>query len=457
MAMSEKGRTYGMFAIVVLGCALGALSQTATNAMMEGICEDFGITESVAQWLTTAYMLTLGITVPAVTFLSRRLSMRTVVLLSLGLFLAGSIVAVTSQNFFVLVIGRILQAISAGITMPLTQTIAMTRFPKHLNASAMGIAGIAMGFAPNIGPTVGGALVDSFGWHSFFLLLVALTVVLIAVTFPVIEKDDAPNKNAQLDTLSLVFSTVGFGGLLFGFSNAANFPVGSPLVWAPFIIGAVGVAVFVIRQRRIDNPLVSMGIFRSRQYVIGFLCLNFLFGSFMGITLVVPMYVTHLVGGTALEAGLIFIPATVAALIFNPLGGILADRIGIRPVVTVASLFLVAGSASMAFIDEATPLYVVAALQLVRGMGISTLIGPLASWSLADLKGPTVMDGSAFSVTMRQVFASLGTATMVLIITAVSAMAAASGADPAIVYQLSFGFSAVLAAVTAVLGIWKVR
>ena len=131
----------------------------------------------MGQWLTTIYMLTLGITVPAVTFLSQKLSVRNVVYLALCLLLAGGIVDVLAPSFPVLVAGRVLQAVGAGVTLPVVQSIAMTRFPAGQNGTAMGIAGIAMGFAPNIGPLIGGALVDSYGWRSFFMLFDVVVVV----------------------------------------------------------------------------------------------------------------------------------------------------------------------------------------------------------------------------------------------------------------------------------------
>lgn len=453
MLSAEKRLTYALFTISIIGCSLGSLSQTAVNAMIGGICGDFGITESLAQWFTTIYMLVLGITVPSVTFLSKRLSLRALVLLALVLMLAGSAIAFVSQGFASLMVGRVLQAVSAGITMPLLQTIAMTRFPPDRTTTAMGLAGIAMGFAPNVGPSVGGALVGSLGWRSFFVLLGVLTVALVVATLLLVEKGEPADRSARLDALSLALSTIGFGGLLLAFSNAANFDLASPLVWAPAIVGAASLAWFLVRQRRADRPLIDLDIFRHPQYGAGFWALNALFGSFMGITLVVPLYIMHLCGGTALDSGIVFIPATVAALVFNPLAGVLADRFGARPVVLVASAFLVVGSVSMAFIDASTPLWAVCALQGVRAVGVSSLIGPYSSWSLAKLPRSIVMDGSAFSVAVRQSCASFGTAIMVLIVTLVGATAAPA----ALGYQLAFGFSALLAVAVAVVSVVKVR
>ena len=453
MALAGKKLTYALFAIAIVGCALGSLSQTAVNSMLAGICADFGIAESVAQWLTTIYMLVLGITVPAVTFLSRRLSVRGLVLLALGLMLAGSVVATAAPGFAALMVGRVLQAVSAGITMPLLQAIAMTRFPSHRRMTAMGLAGIAMGFAPNVGPSIGGALVGSFGWRSFFVLLAALTVALVVATLLLVGKGEPSDRSARLDAVSLALSTIGFGGLLLAFSNAANIDPASPLVWAPAVVGAAGLAWFLVRQRRLERPLIDLSIFRSRQYRAGFWALNLLFGSYMGITLIVPLYVLNLCGGTAVASGLVFVPATVVALVLNPLAGIMSDRVGVRPVVLCGCAFLVVGSASMAFVDESTPFLLLCAMQTVRAVGVSSLIGPLSSWSLSGLPGAAVMDGSAFSAAVRQACASLGTAIMVLLVTLVGA----SDVPAALGYQLAFGFSAALALAVGIVGVAFVR
>lgn len=457
MSLSEKGRTYVLFAIVVLACALGSLTQTVMNSMLGGVEADFGVNASVGQWLTTIYMLVLGITVPAVTFLSQRLSLRNVVFLALGLFLVGGIVDVLAPTFGVLVFGRVLQAAGAGITLPVLQSIAMTRFPKGQNGTAMGIAGIAMGFAPNIGPLIGGALVDSWGWRSFFWLFIAIVVLLILAALLLIAREDAPMRDARFEGVSFLYSALGFGGLLLAFSNAASLGVQSPLVWVPAVVGIACLVLFVARQKRIEHPLISMRIFESSHFRISFIAQNCLFASFMGITLIVPLYVQGLCGGSAVEAGIVFIPATILAVVVNPLAGILSDKVGARPVVIVAAALLTVGAVSMAFMDENTPLWMTTLMQTVRGMGVSALIGPLNSWGMSGLPREIMMDASAFFAAVRQACASLGTAIMVLVITSLSATAQSGAMDMSFAYQAAFGISAVLAACVLVVVIAKVR
>ena len=457
MALSKRGRTYALFAIVVFACALGSLTQTVMNSMLEGVRADFGVDASIGQWLTTIYMLALGITVPAVTFLSQRFSIRNVVFLALALLLAGGVVDVFAPTFEMLVLGRVLQAVGAGITLPVLQSIAMMRFPRGQNGTAMGIAGIAMGFAPNIGPLIGGALVDTWGWRSFFVIFLAVVCILIFATFCLVESEEAPMRDARFEIVSFLYSTLGFGGLLLAFSNAASMSVASPLVWLPAIVGVVCLVLFVVRQKRIEHPLISMRIFRSAHFRASFVAQNCLFASFMGITLIVPLYVQGLLGLSAVEAGIVFVPATILAVIVNPLAGILSDKVGVRPVVLVAAVLLSIGAVSMAFVDADTPLWALTLMQTIRGMGVSALIGPLNSWGMGGLPREIMMDASAFFAAVRQACASLGTALMVFAITSLSAMAQTGAIDAVFAYQAAFGISAVLAICVLAVAAAKVR
>ncbi len=165
-----------LISIVILGSCLGNLSQTALNAMFSGMAADFGVQMELGQWVTTLYMLVLGITVPVVTYLMRRFPLKNVVLAALSLLVVGAAVDAIAPSFEVLVAGRALQAVSAGITMPMMISIVMTSFPRDKQATVMGITGIAMGFAPNIGPTIGGWMIGFAGWRSFFCGAVCMRV-----------------------------------------------------------------------------------------------------------------------------------------------------------------------------------------------------------------------------------------------------------------------------------------
>lgn len=444
----DRRRTYAMFTIVTLAAAFGGLTQTAVNSMLGGIQATFGTPESVSQWLTTIYMLVIGITVPLVTHLSRRFSIRTLIFFALGFMLVGALIAALAPSFETLFCARILQAISTGITLPIMQTIAMTRFPPGQNATAMGVAGIAMGFAPNIGPLFGGVLVDSLGWRSFFWILCGCMVVLGIATLVLVPRREHDAHDAHLDYLSALLSTLGFGGLLMAFSSAAYSPLTDPSIWIELVVGIICIAWFIVRQHRIEHPLIHLTIFRSRTYTASFVAQNMLNASFMGITLILPLFIVNISGLTPVDAGLVFLPTTILAVAFNPLAGILSDKIGARPVVVSAAILLAGGSVAMAFINETTPFWLITVLQVIRGIGVSSIIGPLNSWGMHKLPMENMIDGSAFFTTVRQACASLGTALMMLLISVVGG---------ALGYNLALGLSAALAVGVLICSVFFVR
>lgn len=433
-----KARIYATFAIVTLTCSFGSLSQTSTNSMMLGIQADFGTSESILQWLTTIYMLVMGVTVPLVSHLSKKVGIKTLMVVALCSFLVGLCIDFFAVNFIMLFLGRIPQAIAAGITLPLINYIAMTRFPKGQNGTAMGIAGIAMGFAPNIGPLVGGALVDSLGWRSFFLILSVAIFALLLATIWTIPKDDGLDTSVHLDSTSFMLSTLGFGGILLGLTDAASFGIFRWEVWVPLLIGVACLILFVRRQKRVTYPLINLDIFKTSDFLVSFIGQNFLFASFMGITLIIPLFVQNVQGLSALDSGIVFLPPTIMALIINPLGGFLSDKIGVRPVTMCSSVLMLLGAAPLAFINADTPLWLITVLQTIRGIGVGSTIGPLAAWGMAKLDKSLMIDGAAFSANVRQACASFGTAIMMLFISLVGPTAGAFG------YQLALGFSAFL-------------
>ena len=439
--------------ILILGSCLGNLSQTALNAMFSGIAVDFGVDVSLGQWVTTIYMLVLGITVPAVTFLTRRFSTKTVVLAALILLFFGSTLDIFAWDFWVLIIGRVMQAVSAGITMPMMMSEIMTSFPRDKQATVMGIAGIAMGFAPNIGPTIGGWMIGLAGWRSFFFVLSLAVALLVVLAALFIKIEPATNRRIKFEALSFGLSAIGFGGLLLGFSNASSYHLTSPFVWAPVVVGIVALALFVRRQKHVDVPLINLSIFSSRRFTVSFWAGNCLFASYMGITLILPLFVETQWGGTALDAGIALLPGTFAAFFINPLAGALTDKIGARPVVVVASLFLFAGAASMVLLDATAPFWLIVAMQGLRAIGVSGLISPLSSWGMSNLPHEIMTDASSFSTAARQACASMGTALMVFMLS----LASEFGLSSLVGYQLAFAVSAIFSLMMLIAAVLWVR
>ena len=139
---NEHRQTIVLFALVVLASSVGNLAQTGLNAMLSSVCVEFGIVEGVGQWLTTSYMLVLGVVVPLSSYFMGRFRLKDLTLIAIALFAVGALVSAIAPSFAVLFLSRLAQAVAAGMLLPLVQTIAMTRFPDGRKATAMGISGI---------------------------------------------------------------------------------------------------------------------------------------------------------------------------------------------------------------------------------------------------------------------------------------------------------------------------
>ncbi len=439
-----NAKLYVLFAIVVVGTSLGGLTQTALNTMASVVLADLGTDIGWGQWLTTIYIFSMGAAVPLASFVQRRFSVRTLMLAAFGMYLVGSACDFWAVNFPMLIIGRVLEAVATGVLMPLLQTIAMTRFPENRHGTAMGIAGIALGFAPNIGPTIGGAIVVAYGWRLMFLALMVASAVLVAATLAFVRERDVREPGATLDWASLALSTVGFGGMLLGFTAAANMAPSEPLVWAPVLVGAVAIAVFCRRQRVLEGrgrlQLVNLRIFERQPYRASLAVQLLMYGCFMGMTLVIPLFVIEAGGHTPFEAGLVLLPGAIAALVFEPGAGAASDRFGPRRVAIFGGVCLAAGALSIAFVPADAPLWVPAACQAVRCIGLTSLIPTTTAHGLGSLgKAGLTTDGSAAMIMLRQISAALATAVMVCFMKVFE-----SAPDAVLGYHVALGFSGLL-------------
>lgn len=430
-----------LFALVVVGTGLGGMTQTALNTMAADVLADLSTDIGWGQWLTTVYIFCMGAAVPLASFVQRKLSVRTLMLTSFSLYLVGSLCDFAAVNFPMLIIGRVMEAVSTGILMPLLQTIAMTRFPDSMHGTAMGFAGIALGFAPNIGPVIGGAIASSVGWRFLFLILSAASVVLISGTVAVVRDKEAKDPAATLDVTSLCLSTFGFGGVLLSFTAAANMPLGEPLVWAPLVVGALCLVFFVRRQKGLALPLVDLRIFDFKGYRANLVSQCFLYGCFVGMTLIIPLTVVEAAGYTTFDAGLVLFPGALAALVFEPGAGWLSDRFGTRRVAIAGGVMLSLGAVTIAFVPVSAPLWVFAACQAVRCMGLTTLIPSTTAAALGPLgKAGITTDGSATLIMCRQISAALATAVMVFLLKLFT-----TPETPVLGYSVALGFSGMLA------------
>ena len=428
-----------LFALILTTAALGNITQFSMNTMLPAINAELGMDGSLSSWLATAYIMTVGIFVPVAPFVFKKLGPKRTILVSASVLALGSAVDCLATSFGFILAGRLLQAAATGIATPIMQTAAIAWFPDNIRGRMLGITGLVMGFAGSFGPTAGGFCVDLWGWRSYFLVLGLLAVVMavLGAFTPKEAGETIPTETP--DVLSLLLSTFSFSLVLLGFSNAASSPLLSPEVLVPVLVGGALLVAFVARQNHSEKPLISMEIFKSKSYIWGFagLCLANL--SFMGTTLAVPLYVQGCLNASATEAALVMLPASLVTLVMNPLAGSIVDRFGERPASLVFGCVLVLGSFLGLTYDANSSLVYVAAVHLVRSIGMAGIIAPMLSCALAGLDTRIMPDGSSFMVVCRQVAAAIGASSMA------SAIVALTGAaNPALPYFAAMAIAAVV-------------
>lgn len=430
---------YAGLAAMICGGVLGGLAQTAMNTALPTMMGDLGFPVALGQWLVTVFSLCLGVVVPFVPSLLRRFGSRRVFLLAAGVFTIGSGIVVIAPSFALALIGRVLQGCGAGIMFPLLQTVALTQFPVDRRGTMMGFVGLAMGFAPNISPTIIGALTTAYGWRSGFGLFFILAVVVLIASSIILPKQEVDRSLADtVDGASVTCSTLGFGSLLLGFSNATDFGVASFACAIPLVVGVVFIALFVRRQLSISHPLLDLRVFAHRSFLVAAVMLCLLFCAFIGMTLVIPLGLQSVQGYSAFEAGLAMLPGTAAALIMNPVSGMLVDRVGPRAVTLLGSALLLLGTFMMLDLGAMTLDWVMV-WQTVRAFGISSLITPIVTWGTSALPHRLVPDGASTLATVNQVSAALGTAAMVLLMAGgiAGGVVTAAGVDAAVLFSLA--------------------
>lgn len=436
---SGPGARYGVLAIMICGTMLCGISQTAMNTMLPAVLPEIGADVATGQWLVTIFQLCLGVTMPVVAFLSRRFSLRRLCVSSMLVFAVGIALVGAGRNFWVLFAGRAIEGVATGVLMPLVQVVVFTRFPPQRWGTIMGFVGLTFGFAPNVGPTIAGAVTALLGWRVFFAGAFVLSLVIMAAMAACLQDARPGDDAARLDGPSLLLSILGFGGLLLGVSNAAKTGLASPACLVPIAVGCAFVLLFVRREGRVASPMLRLAPFRARDFSLGTVMVSLLFCAFIGVTLVLPLELQKLHGFDALQAGMALLPGTVAALVMSPLGGVLTDRMGARFVCVLGSTLLTVGTVLMLHLSAMDSLAQVMALQAVRAFGISSLIVPYTTWSVRGLPRAEVADATSISNAARQIAAAIGTSAMVLLMAggAADGSVTAAGVDAAMALSLA--------------------
>ncbi len=441
-----------VLSIMVTGTTAACITQSMLIAALPTIMAEFAIDASAGQLLTTAYIFTLGLISALTAFLMNRFNSKKLFLASMASFAIGCIAAIFAPNYPCLLVARLVQAGGAGICLPLVQLVALNVYPKSQYGRATSIVGMIIGFAPAVGPTISGFLIDMWGWRSMFWILGAIgiaVIVLTTISLPdVVKRPDHP---VRFDLASTLLYLVGFVALMVGVSlveSSGSFP-GVALI----IIGA-GVAllfVFARRQLRIPNPLLKLACFRNRTFAVSTLLVVLSHIAFMAPSIMVPLFVQDIQGQSATISGLTILPGAIMMGIMNPFTGRYLDKHGPHRLIVAGCTLIFAGTVAFACIPASVPEWVVTVLYGVRMVGISCLMMPMTAWACTTLSNDDLAQASAITTSFRQVFGSMSAS---LFITAMALTSQnALGVDLA-GFDFSFWLQSAVPVIALVIGLF---
>ncbi|HDI0915487.1 TPA: DHA2 family efflux MFS transporter permease subunit [Staphylococcus aureus] len=405
-----------ILAALLFGMFIAILNQTLLNVALPKINTEFNISASTGQWLMTGFMLVNGILIPITAYLFNKYSYRKLFLVALVLFTIGSLICAISMNFPIMMVGRVLQAIGAGVLMPLGSIVIITIYPPEKRGAAMGTMGIAMILAPAIGPTLSGYIVQNYHWNVMFYGMFIIGIIAILVGF-VWFKLYQYTTNPKADIPGIIFSTIGFGALLYGFSEAGDKGWGSVEIETMFAIGIIFIILFVIRELRMKAPMLNLEVLKFPTFTLTTVINMVVMMSLYGGMILLPMYLQNLRGFSALDSGLLLLPGSLIMGLLGPFAGKLLDTIGLKPLAIFGIAVMTYATWELTKLNMDTPYMTIMGIYVLRSFGMAFIMMPMVTAAINALPGRLASHGNAFLNTMRQLAGSIGTAILVTVMT----------------------------------------
>ena len=402
--------------VLLLGSFLSVLNQTILNVALPDLMKEFEISATTVQWLSTGFMLVNGILVPATAFLMKRFTTRQLFISSMALLLVGTLINAMAPSFAFLLTGRLIQAAGAGIIMPLLMMVVLVVFPVEGRGTAMGMIGLVMVFAPAIGPTLAGFIIENYSWRWIFIGMVPLVILVIAFALKYLVNVSETTK-PKLDVIGIILSTIGFGGLLYGFSSAGSKGWGSTLVLSCLVGGVIFLIIFCRRVLTSTDPLLNIRVFTNKMFTMTAI-INVLVTIVMyGDMILLPIYLQSSRGFTVLDTGLLLLPGALLNALMSPISGRLFDKFGAKPLALIGLIFIIPALWGVTDLSETTSYSYLLIRTIVLRIGISFLTMPINAAGLNALPKQLNAHGSAVTNTVRQVAGAIGTALVVTVMT----------------------------------------
>ena len=435
---------------LIVGGMAAILDTTIVSVALHTLAADLSTSVDVIQWVSTAYLLALGVTVPTVAWAQRRFGGKRLWMFSLLLFLLESVLCSLAWNASSLIGFRVVQGIGAGIMLPLMSTLVVQAAGGKNLGSLMALVSMPIALGPILGPVLGGIILNSLSWHWLFLVNVPFCLVGLVLAWRYLPVD-TPGSTASLDVVGLGLLSPAILGLLYGLGNSSK-PggFGRTDTLLPVLAGMVLLLAFVAWSRsRRERALIDIRLFRHWPLSSSFILLFCTGIAIYGAMLLLPLYFQEIRATDALGAGLLLIPQGVGTFLSRTISGRLADRVGTRIVVVTGFVIIGIGTLPFVMVTATTPIWILMVVLFIRGFGLGAVTIPLMAVAFDGLDRSDVPEASILTRLASQLGGSFGTALFASILTGAMA-AGVSGVDA---FQHAFWWATGLTTIAAVLAL----
>ncbi|ROP65758.1 MDR family MFS transporter [Curtobacterium sp. ZW137] len=432
---------------LIVGAMAPLFDSTIVSVALHTLSRDLHTSVDTIQWVSTGYLLAMGVTVPIVGWLQNRIGGRRLWMSALVVFLIGSVLCSLAWDATSLVGFRIVQGIGAGAMMPLLTTLLMQAAGGRNIGKLMSIASLPTALGPILGPVIGGLILGAADWQWLFWVNVPFAVAGLVLAW-LFMPADGPVGTARLDVVGLVLLSPAVVGILFGLSNASRTDGFARFdVWAPLGAGLVLLVAFVLwATRRRSAALVDLALLRHRPLAAAATLMFLMGASLYGGMLLLPLSFQELRGTDALGAGLLLIPQGVGSLLSRSLAGRMTDRIGARVVAVVGFAVVLVATIPFAFADGSTNQWWIALVLVVRGLGLGAVMIPIMSVGFVGLDRPDMPHASTITRLAQQLGGAFGTAVLAVVLAG-----AVAGGEAAVAFQQAFWWAIGITAFATVL------
>src|SRR5690625_4736436 len=419
LADDPNVKTLPIMISLIIGAFFAVLNETLLNIALTTLMKEFQITLPTVQWMANGFMLMMGIVIPISSLLVQWFTTRQLFIGVMIIFTIGTTVSAMAPTFLILNIGRLTQAIGTGLLMPIIFNVFLLLYPPHRRGKIMGLVGLVFMFAPALGPTLSGVIVEYLGWRFLFITVIPFALFSIVFAYKFLINVSEVTR-PKVDVVSLLLSTIGFGTLIYGFSSAGESETGflNPSVYSFIVVGVMSICLFAWRQFRLDDPVMNLRVFKYPMYSHAVIMFLIIIMAMFASEIILPIFMQGPLALPAATAGLVLLPGSILNGAMSPFMGNLFDKYGPRVLMIPATAVLAGTMFMMSRLTADSSIWIIILGYILLMLSVSAIMMPAETNGLNQLPKQLYPHGTAVMTTLQPVAGAIGVSVFISIMNA---------------------------------------